>query len=226
MTTPSPQPGWFPDPSGSGGQRYFDGTKWTEHRAAGGVAPAANKPPTVRIVGAIIGGLLLLGVVTSLGDDKKDDDASSSSASTTSSAASSRSSFVAAPAPSAPPTPAGPVAPTGVNFHTEPGSDGEVVFAKFKIADAVFMGLTKFGARRTTIDALEYAQAVYPTATKVFVQGTFATKDAYGNSDPNTVVLNVGYTKATLDKINFAGVDTDQIWDLRDSGMVHPDLQG
>lgn len=28
MTKPTPQPGWYPDPSGTG-QRYFDGTAWT-----------------------------------------------------------------------------------------------------------------------------------------------------------------------------------------------------
>jgi uncharacterized RDD family membrane protein YckC len=28
-----PGPGWFADPAGSGGQRYFDGTAWTEHLA-------------------------------------------------------------------------------------------------------------------------------------------------------------------------------------------------
>lgn len=27
-------PGWYPDPSG-GGQRYFDGQQWTQHRATG-----------------------------------------------------------------------------------------------------------------------------------------------------------------------------------------------
>ena len=32
MTTPA---GWYPDPSGQPGQRYFDGINWTEHRAAG-----------------------------------------------------------------------------------------------------------------------------------------------------------------------------------------------
>jgi hypothetical protein len=26
-------PGWYPDPSGAPGQRYFDGRDWTEHRA-------------------------------------------------------------------------------------------------------------------------------------------------------------------------------------------------
>lgn len=32
MGAPSPA-GWYPDPSGAG-QRYFDGTRWTEHRRA------------------------------------------------------------------------------------------------------------------------------------------------------------------------------------------------
>jgi hypothetical protein len=30
MTAPS---GWYPDPTGVLGQRYFDGNDWTEHRA-------------------------------------------------------------------------------------------------------------------------------------------------------------------------------------------------
>lgn len=34
MTQATP-PGWYPDPEGGTGQRYFDGTKWTEHQAAG-----------------------------------------------------------------------------------------------------------------------------------------------------------------------------------------------
>lgn len=29
------QPGWYPDPSGAPGQRYFDGQNWTDQRAAG-----------------------------------------------------------------------------------------------------------------------------------------------------------------------------------------------
>jgi len=33
MTAPLPQPGWYPDPSGEPGQRYFDGRDWTEHWA-------------------------------------------------------------------------------------------------------------------------------------------------------------------------------------------------
>jgi hypothetical protein len=33
MTQATP-PGWYPNPDGSPGQRYFDGSEWTDHRAA------------------------------------------------------------------------------------------------------------------------------------------------------------------------------------------------
>ena len=46
MTTPA---GWYPDPDGSGGQRYFDGQSWTAHRAAG---PAVEAPPLDAVAAA------------------------------------------------------------------------------------------------------------------------------------------------------------------------------
>ncbi len=51
-------PGWYPDPDGKGGQRYFDGSSWTDAR----IAP--KKPfawASVPIAGWI--GLALLGIV-------------------------------------------------------------------------------------------------------------------------------------------------------------------
>ncbi len=33
---PLPPAGWFPDPIGSGGQRYWDGGQWTEHTSPSG----------------------------------------------------------------------------------------------------------------------------------------------------------------------------------------------
>jgi hypothetical protein len=44
MTTPSTPAGWYPDPDGSGGQRYWDGSIWTEHRspAVGAPGPAGE----------------------------------------------------------------------------------------------------------------------------------------------------------------------------------------
>jgi hypothetical protein len=48
MTTPSTPAGWYPDPDGSGGQRYWDGTVWTEHRAPAVATPepAGEIPPS------------------------------------------------------------------------------------------------------------------------------------------------------------------------------------
>ena len=49
MTTPPSLPGWYPDPSGGGGQRYWDGTHWSEFETsqhAGSSAAIARVPVT------------------------------------------------------------------------------------------------------------------------------------------------------------------------------------
>src|SRR5215472_8796565 len=48
MSTPpgsNPPPGWYPDPSGQPGQRYWDGSTWTEQTQGGpGPAPGGGYP--------------------------------------------------------------------------------------------------------------------------------------------------------------------------------------
>jgi hypothetical protein len=44
VTTPQAAPGWYPDPSGTGMQRYWDGTEWTMHHA-----PVVSQPPDVMV---------------------------------------------------------------------------------------------------------------------------------------------------------------------------------
>jgi hypothetical protein len=41
MSQPLPSAGWYPDPSGASGERYFDGTDWTEQFR---VAPPPSVP--------------------------------------------------------------------------------------------------------------------------------------------------------------------------------------
>jgi hypothetical protein len=63
VTTPA---GWYPDPDGSGGRRYFDGQSWTQHRAAAVEAPpleVAAAPRTAGRNGKVIAGVIAAVVV-------------------------------------------------------------------------------------------------------------------------------------------------------------------
>ncbi|MBW0019594.1 MAG: NINE protein [Mycobacterium sp.] len=42
MTSQQPAPGWYPDPSGNPGQKYWDGQQW--HDAGAAATPAAVAP--------------------------------------------------------------------------------------------------------------------------------------------------------------------------------------
>jgi hypothetical protein len=41
-----PRADWYPDPNGTGGQRYWDGTQWTEHTRV--PAPVYGGPPVTQ----------------------------------------------------------------------------------------------------------------------------------------------------------------------------------
>src|ERR1700750_1929491 len=70
LTTPA---GWYPDPSGAPGQRYFDGAQWTEQRTpapeqagARGTNPIGLSALVASIVGfifACVKGVLVVGWV-------------------------------------------------------------------------------------------------------------------------------------------------------------------
>jgi Domain of unknown function (DUF4190)/Protein of unknown function (DUF2510) len=54
--SPTP-PGWYPDPNTPGGQRYWDGSNWTENRAPGtpvAAAPASNGKAIASLVLGIL----------------------------------------------------------------------------------------------------------------------------------------------------------------------------
>lgn len=63
MTTPS---GWYPDPSGAPGQRYFDGTQWTEQRMPPAAPATVSAPAPAKrknIIGIIALVASIIGVI-------------------------------------------------------------------------------------------------------------------------------------------------------------------
>jgi hypothetical protein len=71
MTTPpSTPPGWYPDPHGAPGQRWWDGSQWTENfQAAGptGQVRAAGADNAGIALACSIGGILCCGPVAIAG---------------------------------------------------------------------------------------------------------------------------------------------------------------
>lgn len=217
---PKSAPGWYPDPAGVGHglQRYFDGTNWTSEWAFATEPPKKGISGKVALALSVLTVLVLLVIVgKSWGfDDRNDGQPPSSGGASTAGPST--------PAEAAPSTPAGPKKPDGVTFTTSAGPDGELVDARFAIRDNYTELLIKDGARLDTIDILRYARATYPDAAAVNVQGTFPMTDPYGNTSTQ-VAIDLTYSRATLNKINFDGVTKNSIWEIRDSGSILPAFQ-
>lgn len=216
---PRSAPGWYPDPAGVGHglQRYFDGTNWTTEWAFSTDPPKERPSGKAALALAALGALALLVIVGKswVFDQRKDISPAPGSSATAA---------PATPAEAAPATPAGPKKPDGVTFTTTSGPNGEVVDARFAIRDNYTEQMIKDGARTDTIDILRYARATYPDAAAVNVQGTFPMTDPYGNTATH-VAIDLTYSRATLDKINFDGITKASIWEIRDSGTVLPAFQ-
>lgn len=107
----------------------------------------------------------------------------------------------------------------------EPGESGNILFVTFNISDNFSSGLIASGAQRATFDALEELASSDIEYSRVFLQGYFPMSDQYGNTE-DSMVLNAGYDAATVEQINFDNrAVQDTIWDIRDAGMVHQELE-
>ncbi|QPR38022.1 PASTA domain-containing protein [Brevibacterium casei] len=100
---------------------------------------------------------------------------------------------------------------------------GEVT-VQFEIDDNFTTGLVATGAKQDTIAALQAAKEKYPDYKSIVVMGSGPTVDKYGNED-NSYLFSVRYTRETVEKIDFDNSALIDIWDLKDAGMVNPDLE-
>ena len=61
-----PGPGWYPDPDGGGGQRYYDGKEWTESRTPAPVAPTSGVAPSPGVAQSKTSGMAIASLVLGL----------------------------------------------------------------------------------------------------------------------------------------------------------------
>lgn len=61
------EPGWYEDPAGTGGQRWWDGTAWTEHAGPAAGTPAPRVQPALPRNNHATAGFVL-GIVSMVGN--------------------------------------------------------------------------------------------------------------------------------------------------------------
>jgi len=187
-----------------------DGTKWTDHgvpfnQPSGPATPAAARKKRKEWPWIVAGVVVLLIIIAGLsGNDGQGKNTATSATTTTQ----------------------GPQPPQvqGLRWDIQPSPDGDIVTAKFKIAENLTKGLTKDGARIDTMDILKYAQQAHPNLAEVHVDASADMTDQYGNTTDDQVVTLV-YTRATLNKINWHGLKFQDVWNIADSAEVHPAFQ-
>lgn len=67
MASPTPPPGWYPDPSGAPGQRYWDGQTWSAAMAPPVGTPPAKKSSAGKVVLIVAASVVGIGVLASIG---------------------------------------------------------------------------------------------------------------------------------------------------------------
>lgn len=102
---------------------------------------------------------------------------------------------------------------------------GAPIIAQFQISEHLSSLATKLDAQDDTVKILKAVQENVPSYSKVYVQGSLPTTDAYGK-ESNSMVLNASYGKATVQRIDFDGIDSGSVWTIRDGGNINANILG
>jgi hypothetical protein len=104
----------------------------------------------------------------------------------------------------------------------------ERVIVEWAINENLTEGLTKDTARLEAAEILRAARdaerKVHKQYNGIFLQGSYPLVDQFGNAKEETVV-RADYSQATLNRINFDGINFKDIFDIADSAEIHPAFQ-
>lgn len=138
------------------------------------------------------------------------------------------------PEPTLTPTPTlSPVAKLNIAITEALGSGKTVIdvsigpeaepnlFVQWVIEDLRNEDWTKEGAQMDVKTILEAVAKSGLTYSNLSVMGRFVTWDQYGNASLDMVILAV-YTHATIDRINWKGFLSDNVYDIADDVWIHP----
>ena len=98
---------------------------------------------------------------------------------------------------------------------------GDAIQIGFTINDNLTDGMIKTGTQSDVMKILKAVKASQYNYSKVTVIGTFPLVDKFGNSEEETV-LQVSYSPATVNKINWDGFQYSNVFDIADSVWLHP----
>jgi hypothetical protein len=139
----------------------------------------------------------------------------------------------ATPAPAPAPAPAEPAKPKtdvdrvreAVNAHMRQPLYVEVAKGTILVQWPISQNLTENMTRRTAqMELKQVLQGVQKSGVPfktVKAEGTYRLADAYGNAKDH-IVVSATFTKATMDRINWDTMLTDNIYRVADQITVHP----
>ena len=216
MSSPTPLPGWHPDPANPSLVRYWDGARWTEHTqpAAGPTLPADGQPApdeadrphrkgvprAVKILVGIVAAFVVLGIIGSLFGDPDSSSSDSvaepasetpgTTAATSSETPTTTNTTTAAPAP--PTTTAAAPSPT-----TAFVSDPRCAPANQSLVDQVASGFSESGLTLTNGTIIDTGDYTYVGGTTIDSSGRVENRSDVWVISDGTVYASTGGARNT-----------------------------
>lgn len=99
-----------------------------------------------------------------------------------------------------------------------------VAFVRFRVADNLTTGMIRSGAKISVRDILKSLIESDRSLTEVKVVGVMELRDKLGNSS-NVPLLTLNYSGQTLRKINWDHILFENMFDVADHAVLHPDMR-